>query len=92
MKVILVLFMKKIIKFVFFEKDCFKVLRFRICLNNFIMVVMFYLVSKINLFIFNLYKIICLCFNTACEKNILIYLMLIFKFCINFKNFNLFLK
>lgn len=48
-------------KILLFEKDCFKVLRFRICLNNLIMVVMFYLLSKINLFIFNLYNVFCLC-------------------------------
>lgn len=48
-------------KILLFEKDCFKVLRFRICLNNLIMVVMFYLLSKINLFIFNLYNVFFLC-------------------------------
>lgn len=92
MKVILVLFMKKITKFASLEKDCFKVSKLRICLNNLIMVVMPHLVSKTNSFIFNLYKITCLCPNTTCEKNILIHLMLTFKFCKNFKNFNSFSK
>lgn len=80
--------MKKITKFASLEKDCFKVSRLRICLNNLIMVVMPHLVSKTNSFIFNLYKITCLCPNTACEKNILIHLMLTFKFCTDFKNLN----
>lgn len=65
--------MKKIhvTKFASLEKDCFKVSKLIICMNNLIMVVMPHLVSKTNSFIFNLYKITCLCHNTACEKNIL---------------------
>lgn len=71
------------------EKDCFKVSRLRICLNNLIMVVMPHLLSKTNSLIFNLYNVSFLC---LCEQNILIHLTLTLKFCTNFKNFNSFSK